>query len=247
MQRVKCTLAYDGTDFAGFQTQLNGRTVQEEVEKGLQKLHKGEKTKVIASGRTDSGVHARGQVAHFDTWLDLPSLRWKMAFTSVLPPDIQVKEVVPVSDAFHARYDAVEKEYRYVIWNDQDPDLFRRNYTWHIRKPLDVKAMQEACRYIEGEHDFTSFCRPRAKVKGSKVRHLLKAHVTKHDQEIVFIFRGTGFLYNMVRILVGTLIGVGKGERAPEDLAEILEARDRHAAGFTAPAHALFLWEVTYE
>ncbi|MFG6150681.1 tRNA pseudouridine(38-40) synthase TruA [Halobacillus sp. B23F22_1] len=246
MPRLKCIVAYDGTRYAGYQVQPNGITVQEVLEKALAKMHKGEKVKITASGRTDSGVHAKGQVIHFDTNLSIPPSNWKRALDSMLPHDIHVADVEEAPDDFHTRYDATGKEYRYFVWNSREPDIFRRHFSYHVKIPLNLEAMKKACRIIEGEHDFTSFCSSRTDVKGSKVRTIHQAYIEKEGAELTFIFKGNGFLYNMVRILVGTILEVGKGEREPEDLKSMIEALDREAAGKTAPPHGLFLWKVDY-
>lgn len=246
MERLRCIVQYDGTNYAGYQVQPNGNTVQEELEKALSKMHKGRKVKVIASGRTDSGVHAIGQVIHFDTDLDIPESNWKRALSSMLPDDIQIAAVENVPRDFHARYDAIGKEYRYFIWNDRESDLFKRQYRYHLRAELDIEAMRRACKILEGEHDFTSFCSTRTDIKGSKVRKIYEASIESDGPELMFKFRGSGFLYNMVRILVGTLIEVGRKERTPENLLEVIEAKDRDVAGKTAPPQGLFLWKVFY-
>ncbi|WP_258871594.1 tRNA pseudouridine synthase A, partial [Halobacillus trueperi] len=165
---------------------------------------------------------------------------------SLLPDDIQVVSADQVSEEFHARYDAKGKEYRYYVHHAHEHDLFRRHYTHHVRAELDIVRMKEACSHLEGEHDFTSFCSPKTDIKGTKVRTIYKAEVTKEGNDIVFIFRGSGFLYNMVRILVGTLLEVGRNERKPEDVKRIIEAKNRNEAGKTAPPQGLFLWEVFY-
>ncbi|MBN8237395.1 tRNA pseudouridine(38-40) synthase TruA [Halobacillus kuroshimensis] len=246
MNRIRMTIAYDGSGYAGYQVQPNGGTIQEELEKALKKIHKGKTVKVTASGRTDARVHAVGQVIHFDTPLEIPVSNWRRALNSMLPDDIQVKEADQPTGGFHARYDTTGKEYRYFVRNHPDPDLFRRHYTSHVKAPLDITAMKKACGYIEGEHDFTSFCSPKTDLKGSKVRTIFKADVESRGEEVVFTFKGSGFLYNMVRILVGTLLEIGKGKRAPEDIPDILKARTREAAGRTAPPQGLFLWKVDY-
>ncbi|MFQ3546457.1 tRNA pseudouridine(38-40) synthase TruA [Halobacillus rhizosphaerae] len=246
MKRVRFKIEYDGTKFSGYQIQHNGRTVQEELEKALSKLHKGKPIKISASGRTDAGVHAKGQVIHFDTPLELAEFNWKSALSSLLPDDIQIAAVDEVDADFHSRYDAREKEYRYYVWNAQDPDFFRRHYTCHIRRALNIEAMRDACTLIEGEHDFTSFCSAKTNIKGSKVRTITEARIAASGSELVFIFKGTGFLYNMVRILVGTILEVGLEERSIDDIPRIIQKRDREAAGKTAPSRGLFLWKVDY-
>lgn len=247
VERLRCIIQYDGTHYAGYQVQPNGNTVQEELEKALSKMHKGRKVKVTASGRTDSGVHAIGQVIHFDTDLNIPMPNWKRALSSLLPTDIHIASVEAVPVDFHARYDTVGKEYRYYVWNDREPDIFRRHYSYHVKAELDLKEMEKACEYIQGEHDFTSFCSPRTDIKGEKIRTIYEASVRKEGAELVFTFKGSGFLYNMVRILVGTLLEVGKHERSADEIPQMIEARDRHAAGKTAPPQGLFLWEVSYK
>nr|WP_239534334.1 tRNA pseudouridine(38-40) synthase TruA [Thalassobacillus pellis] len=243
---MKCIVQYDGTAFSGYQVQPDSRTVQSEIESALTKLHKGQIVKITASGRTDAGVHALGQVIHFETDLDIPLEGWKRALTATLPADIRISEVYFVDTSFHARYDTTGKEYHYHIWNAGEPDLFRRLYSYHFPYELDIKAMKKACSYLEGEHDFTSFCAARSGVKGDKIRTIMKADIEKRGEELIFIFRGSGFLYNMVRILVGTLLEVGQGEREPEDMLDIIARKDRDAAGKTAPPHGLFLWKVYY-
>ncbi|SFK51083.1 tRNA pseudouridine38-40 synthase [Halobacillus dabanensis] len=246
MSRYRMVVRYDGTNYVGYQVQPNGNTIQAELEKALKKVHKGEPVKVTASGRTDARVHAMGQVIHFDTPLSIPPDNWKRALTSILPDDIHIKSVEQVAEDFHARYDTIGKEYRYFVRNHKEPDLFRRHYTHHVKASLDMDAMVKACHYLKGENDFTSFCSPKTDIKGSKVRTIYEADVKKQLDEVIFTFRGSGFLYNMVRILVGTLLEVGRNERTPEDILAIIEAKDRGAAGKTAPPQGLFLWEVFY-
>ncbi|MDC3417828.1 tRNA pseudouridine(38-40) synthase TruA [Aquibacillus salsiterrae] len=247
MERIKCTFSYDGTDFSGYQIQPNGRTVQEEFEKTLMKMHKGTPVKVTASGRTDRGVHALGQVIHFDSYLSIPIENWQRALNAMLPDDIFVKEVHKVTGSFHARYGVIEKEYRYFIHNSKEPDVFKRNHTVFIGNELDILAMKQACEHIVGTHDFSSFCAANSGVKGDKIRTIYHVSCEKDVDTIMFRFKGSGFLYNMVRILVGTLLEVGRGERNPTDLKQILQAKDRSCAGKTAPPQGLYLWNVKYE
>lgn len=247
MERIKCTIGYDGTGYSGFQIQENSnKTIQEKLQRALKKLHKGKEITIVASGRTDAGVHAKGQVFHFDTDIIIPEENWIKAFHTKLPDSIQVHRIEKVDRSFHARYDVKQKEYRYRILNSKEPDVFKRHYTFHVWNKLDVEKMQKACKYIMGTHDFTSFCSMKTGVKGEKVRTIYKADCSEQGDEIIFTFRGDGFLYNMVRILVGTLVEVGKGVRSPEEIQEIIGAKSREKAGKTAPAHGLFLWEVQY-
>lgn len=246
MPRLKAVLAYDGTAFAGYQIQPNARTVQGELERALAQIHKGEHIRTYASGRTDTGVHAVGQVVHFDTPLDIPKPNWVKAIQAPLPDDIIVHEVTRVSDDFHARYSASQKEYRYRIMTGKRVDVFRRKYTLHVPQPLNEAAIRTALKSIIGEHDFTSFCSAKTDVE-ERTRVIYEAELLKEQDELIFRFVGNGFLYNMVRILVGTLLEVGQGKRDPANMKQILAAQSREAAGRTAPPQGLVLWAVSYE
>jgi len=246
MERIKCTIAYDGTDFSGYQVQPNGRTVQGEIERILTRMHKGQPIRIVASGRTDSGVHAKGQVIHFDSTLNVPVDGWLKALNAQLPKDIQAVMVEKVTRDFHARFNSKMKEYRYRILNRPERDLFRRNYVHHVSDVLDVKKMQEAAEYFIGEHDFTSFCASGTSVQ-DKVRTIYELDVITAGDEIVVRVVGNGFLYQMVRIIVGTLLEVGKGKMDPGHIKDILVAKDRRSAPATAPPQGLYLWQVNYE
>lgn len=245
MQRYKCIISYDGTQFAGYQVQPNKRTVQGEVEKALRKLHKDMDVKVSASGRTDAGVHARGQVIHFDSPLKIPLEKWEVALNTLLPEDIAIIHTEMAADDFHARFDAKGKEYRYFVYRSLRRSPFKRNYAYQYPYSLDIKKVNEAVPFLIGEHDFTSFCSAKTDVV-DKVRELRKIEVIEEGDMLTFRFIGNGFLYNMVRILVGTLLGAGAGDISPESLPDIIEKRDRAYAGKTAPAQGLYLWEVHY-
>lgn len=244
--RIKCEIAYDGTDFHGFQVQAGGRTVQAVFEQALAVIHKGDPVRVHASGRTDSGVHARKQVLHFDSSLQIPEEGWKRALNAELGDDIVVHRVQHAMPDFHARYDAVKKEYRYRILRSRDPDVFRQRYTSHYPYPLQIAWMQQAAASIIGTHDFTSFCAARTDVK-TMVRTIDVAEIDSYEDELVFHFVGDGFLRQMVRILVGTLLAIGNGRRPPSDMARILAAKDRREAAATAPGRGLILWDVCYD
>ncbi|AIF42080.1 MULTISPECIES: tRNA pseudouridine(38-40) synthase TruA [Virgibacillus] len=246
MARLKCKITYDGSQFAGFQIQPRKRTIQGELEKALTKMHKGLPIRIQASGRTDTGVHAKGQVIHFDSDYDIPTVNWQKALNTLLPDDLYVKEVEMVPDTFHARYDVTEKEYHYYVLNIKEPDVFKRNYAYHFPYKLDVVEMQRACEYLEGFHDFTTFSSAKATTKGSKERMMFQVSCEKRGNEIEFIFRGSGFLYNMVRIIVGVLLDIGQGRRSPEDIEKLLEKKDRQLVGETVPPQGLYLWQVTY-
>jgi tRNA pseudouridine38-40 synthase len=246
MERIKCIIAYDGTNFAGYQLQPNKRTVQGELERALAQIHKGDSIRVYASGRTDASVHAYGQVIHFDSPFAIPEERWAKALNALLPDDIIVKEVNKVPSSFHARFSAKAKEYRYRVRTAQEPDVFLRNYVYHYPYPLNNEAMEKALTYLIGTHDFTSFCSAKTDVE-DKVRTIYKAKMFVEKDEIVFQLIGNGFLYNMVRIIVGTMLEVGRGKIKPEDIPFILEKKDRSLAGKTAPGNGLYLWSVQYD
>jgi tRNA pseudouridine38-40 synthase len=243
--RMKCTVSYDGTAFSGYQVQPDKRTVQSEIESALAKLHKGERVRISGSGRTDAGVHAKGQVIHFDTPLNLPEEKWPVALNSVLPGDIAVLKAEQAAPGFHARYDARGKEYRYYIQLSKVRDPLMRNYAYQYSFPVDIERMKRSAEYLTGTHDFTSFCSAKTEVE-DRVRTVTAIEFLKEGSLLVIRFEGSGFLYNMVRILVGTLLEVGRGERAPEEMADILRKKDRTMAGKTAPGHGLYLWEVFY-
>ena len=246
MPKYKCVIAYDGTDFAGYQVQPEKRTIQSEFEAVLAQMHKGTIIKVTASGRTDSGVHAKGQVLHFESPLTFPTENWIKAFSALLPTDIIVLEVDIVPDDFHARFHTTGKEYRYIVARSKLRDPFKRNYAYHYPYPLNVEAMREAISYLIGTHDFTSFCSAKTEVV-DKVRTINEMDFEESDDFLVFRFVGEGFLYNMVRILVGTLLDVGSGKMSPHDMSGILDKKDRSFAGKTAPAQGLYLWKVFYK
>lgn len=245
MKRYKCIISYDGSGFSGYQIQPNKRTVQSQIENVLAKIHKGSHVKIAASGRTDAGVHAKGQVIHFDSPLSLPDEKWELAINSMLPEDISVLSVEKADPSFHARFNACGKEYRYLLYQSAKRDPFQRNYAFHYPYPLNLNDMREACSYLLGTHDFSSFCSARTEVE-DKVRTIEMIEILQEDEHLCFRFVGNGFLYNMVRILVGTLIEVGSGKRQPKDIVEILEKRDRTCAGKTAPGQGLYLWKVHY-
>ncbi|WP_328131455.1 tRNA pseudouridine(38-40) synthase TruA [Peribacillus frigoritolerans] len=246
MPKYKCVIAYDGTDFAGYQVQPEKRTIQSEFEAVLAQMHKGTIIKVTASGRTDSGVHAKGQVLHFESPLTFPTENWIKAFSALLPTDIIALEVDIVPDDFHARFHTTGKEYRYIVARSKLRDPFKRNYAYHYPYPLNMAAIREAISYLIGTHDFTSFCSAKTEVV-DKVRTIKEMDFEESDDFLVFRFVGEGFLYNMVRILVGTLLDVGSGKMSPHDMSGILDKKDRSFAGKTAPAQGLYLWKVFYK
>ncbi|MFC4323806.1 tRNA pseudouridine(38-40) synthase TruA [Litchfieldia salsa] len=245
MKRLKCTISYDGTNFHGYQIQPNQRSVQETLEATLTHMHK-KPVLVVGSGRTDAKVHAVGQVIHFDTSLNIPVLKWEKALNALLPTDIVVQRVEEVSNEFHARFDVIKKEYRYKVSRTPGRDVFKRHYSYHYPYPLDLLKIQEAMNLLIGTHDFTSFCSAKTEVK-DKIRTLYHVELIEKDDELIFRFVGNGFLYNMVRILVGTLLEVGQGKTQPQEIQTILEKQDRTLSGKTAPGHGLYLWKVSYD
>ncbi|MDQ0216146.1 tRNA pseudouridine38-40 synthase [Oikeobacillus pervagus] len=246
MNRIKCIVCYDGTAFAGYQIQPNGRTIQGCIEKALKMIHKGQDVKVFASGRTDAGVHAVGQVLHFDSPLRIPPHKWPNAINGLLPRDIRIKECEIVDSSFHARFSASGKEYRYKVHTSAFQDPFRRNFSYHYPYKLDMKWMEEAAKNLIGTHDFTSFCSAKTDVE-DKVRTIEQISIHSSQDELEFHFIGNGFLYNMVRILTGSLLDIGSGKISPNEIKRILEAKNRSMAGKTAPAAGLYLWRVFYD
>lgn len=246
MKRLKVIISYDGTNFAGYQVQPEKRTVQLEIEKVLMKMHKGRKVPISASGRTDAKVHALGQVIHFDTDLQIPPLNFKKALNVQLPKDIRVLNVEEVSADFHARYSVKGKRYRY-IWNCEEVQSpFRRFYTAETKgvKP-DVEKMVEASKFILGTHDFSCFCASNTSVV-DKVRIVKSLKFQWVGEELHMTIEGNGFLYNMVRIIAGTLWEVGIGKREVENIKDIIASMDRTLAGKTAPPQGLYLEKVFY-
>jgi len=247
VRNIKLTLAYDGTNYSGFQKQSGSGlpTVQDRLEEALAALAHTD-IRVIGAGRTDAGVHARGQVVSFHTgdWT-IPTGRIVPALNSVLPPDIAALAACEVPADFHARYSARAKTYTYTIYNSPLRSPFHRLYTYHLPHPLDERRMSEAARLLVGEHDFSSFQAAGRPVQ-SAVRTLFACDVVRDGHIVRLTVSGSGFLYKMVRVIAGTLIEVGRGRLRPEDVAAILAARDRSLAGPTAPPHGLCLESVEY-
>lgn len=248
MTRYKAVLAYDGSGFVGYQVQPNGRTVQEEIEKALKKMHKGDFLRITASGRTDTGVHAVGQVIHFDSPLHIEPEKFRIALQMGTPRDISFHSVEKVADDFHARFDVTGKEYRYMIDRSKIFNPFKRNFALHFPYQLNVEKMKSAAKLLIGEHDFTSFCSARA-VQESKVRTIYQIEITEVDETTLMIaYRGSGFLYNMVRILTGVLLDVGQNKLGEPDIIRAFEARNRESLrSKTAPPEGLYLQEVFYK
>lgn len=245
MKRIKLTVAYDGTDYCGWQIQKNGITVEEVVNRALSRLT-GEEITVVGASRTDAGVHARGNVAVFDTDTRIPAERIAYAVNALLPEDVVVVRSEEVPAGWHPRKCVSVKTYEYRILNKEFPDPVRRRDTYFVSFSLDIERMRRAAEYLKGEHDFKSFCSAQTAVE-TTVRTIYDLDIKKEGEIITIRVRGNGFLYNMVRIIAGTLAGVGRGYFEPEDMERMLEAKDRTQAGVTAPPQGLTLVGIEYE
>lgn len=245
MKRVKMVVAYDGTNYCGWQVQPNGTTIEEVLNRSLSDLL-GEKIEVMGASRTDSGVHSLGNVAVFDTDTRMPADKIAFALNQRLPEDIVVQGSCEVPSDWHPRYQESTKTYEYRILNCTFRMPTRRLDTYFYHYPLDVEQMREAASFLVGTHDFASFCAANAQVK-STVRTIYSCTAQKENDIITIRVTGNGFLYNMVRIIAGTLIEVGAGKRRPEEIKDILEAENRDAAGPTAPAQGLTMMGIVYE
>ena len=247
-KRLKLTIAYDGANYAGFQLQPRDITVQQRVEEALEALFPTPK-RIHGSSRTDTGVHARGMVAH----VDIPKAEWRMtpyklrlALNAHLPEDIRVPLVQSVPSTFHARFDARGKQYRYFIWDHAAMYPLRRTQAWHVPKALNNEQMRAAADCFIGRKNFESFANNRSYKMEDYVRTLTRVDIRKQGPLFTIIIEGDGFLYKMCRGIVGTLVRVGEGKLAAKEIREILRKRDRRVAGTTAPAHGLVLWKVYY-
>lgn len=244
MVNVKLTIQYDGTNYCGWQKQKNGNTIQEEIEKAIM-LVTGEKVDLIGSGRTDSGVHAKGQVANFLTNSNIPVDKIKFALNSRLPKDISIIESRIVDENFHSRYDAIGKRYKYIIYNNKVRNPLYRNFAYHVPYSLNYKEMQEATKYFLGSHDFSAFMASNSAVK-TTIRTINKVTLEKIEDLTIFTIEGNGFLYNMVRIIIGTIVEIGRGKLKSSDIPNIIHSKDRRIAGHTAPPQGLYLEKVFY-
>ena len=245
IRNIKLTLAYEGTHYSGWQRQSEDVTVQAVIEEKIG-LMVGDPVTLIASGRTDAGVHALGQVCNFRSGTRIGLEELKKGLNSLLPDDIFIKEAEDVPLEFHSRYDAKGKTYEYRILNREEPDIFKRNFLWHIRYPLDLEGMSGCLAMLEGTHDFSSF-RSQGSGNIDPVRTIHRARFTGPGEgRLTIVMEANGFLRHMVRNIVGTLVEVGKGRRHLEDFREILELRDRGMAGVKAPPQGLFLVRVKY-
>lgn len=245
MKRIKLTVAYDGTNYCGWQIQPVSPTIEKALDDAIEQVT-GEHIHVTGASRTDAGVHAMGNVAVFDTESPIPGDRWCYAINRYLPEDISVQKSEEVESHFHPRHCDTEKTYEYQIYNAEFPNPKLRNYAWHVAGGLNLEHMKKAADVLVGEHDFKSFCCVRTQVE-STVRTVYSIEILEKEGSIITIrIKGNGFLYNMVRIIAGTLIQVGKGQKSVEDVENMLAAKDRCCAGQTAPPQGLTLVKIDY-
>lgn len=244
MKRIKLTVAYDGTNYSGWQIQPNAPTIEKVLDEAIGALT-GESVHVTGASRTDAGVHGMGNVAVFDTASTIPGERFCYALNRYLPEDVSIQDSRQVSDTFHPRHCNTQKTYEYRILNTAFPIPQMRNFAWHVSGSLNVGKMQEAAALFVGEHDFKSFCCVRTQTE-TTVRHIYALEILQEGSQIVVRITGNGFLYNMVRIMTGTLVQVGRGQLEPSDIAKMLAAKDRTAAGQTAPPQGLTLMRIDY-
>ncbi|RBP67434.1 tRNA pseudouridine38-40 synthase [Alkalibaculum bacchi] len=243
-RNIQLIIEYDGSNYCGWQVQKNGVSIQEVLNKAIQKITK-EDIYITGSGRTDAGVHALGQSAHFKTQTSIPINKIPFAINSQLPKDIRIQDAIERNIDFHSRYSAVGKIYEYKILNSEHGSALDNNRMYHIRERLDIDKMRQAAKYFLGTHDFTGFSSVHSSVI-NKVRTIDYSDFDIDGTHIIYTVRGNGFLYNMVRIIIGTLIQVGKGKIDHEDIPMIIGSKERAKAGPTAPAHGLYLQKVLY-
>lgn len=246
-ERIKLIVEYDGTNYSGWQRQINAMSVQQRLEEGLKKLT-GESITVTGSSRTDAGVHSKGQTVHFDMQTPIPSEKVAFALNTCLPHDIRVTSSCAVpggEDGFHARFGATGKVYRYMIYNSPHASALSARYTAHVSLPLDENLMNAEAQAMIGRHDFCAFAASGSVAKDT-VREMYRIGVTRRGHRVMLLVHGNGFLYNMVRILAGTLIEVGAGKREPGAIARALESGSRLDLGITAPPQGLTLLRVFY-
>lgn len=246
--RIRLTIAYDGSAYAGWQVQKTGTGVQEKVEAALAKLFQSS-LRLHSSSRTDAGVHAMGLVAHFDVsagrWR-MPVRKLALALNAWLPEDIRVLAAARVRPDFHARFSATSKQYRYFVWNHPAMNPLLRHIAWHVPRQLELAAMRAAAKRFVGRHDFQAMSANPGYQRRSTIRTVTRCEVRKRGPLLTFVIDADGFLYKMCRGIVGTLVRIGLGRFTPPDVGRILASRDRKVAGMTAPAHGLVLWQVRY-
>jgi len=246
--KLKLTIAFDGSNYAGWQVQKTGIAIQQKIEEVLARFFPSA-SRLHGSSRTDAGVHALGMIAHVEMpskELKMPMEKVALALNAFLPGDIRILSAVKCRHEFHARFDATGKQYRYFIWNHASMNPLLRHTAWQVPQRLDLAAMRSAARLFIGQHDFKSFAGTRNYEMESTIRTLTRCDLKRNGPLLTFIIEGDGFLYKMCRGIVGTLVQTGRGKFALSDIKAMLAARDRRAAGMTAPAHGLVLWKVFY-
>lgn len=244
MKNIKLTIEFDGSNFCGWQKQPKGRTVQETIEKAIFKATN-EQIEINGSSRTDSGVHAKSMVANFFTNSTIPSEKFREAINVRLPEDVSIIKSEEVAENFHARYSSKGKTYSYTIINRYERLSLGHQYLYHYRYPLDFNKMEEACKYFVGTHDFRAFMSPGSSIK-TTIRTIYELYLKRDGDKIQIFITGNGFLYNMVRIIVGTLLKVGNGKIKPEEIESIIKEGHRKRAGMCVPANGLILEKVFY-
>lgn len=242
--RIAIGIEYDGTEYNGWQRQRTGIGVQQRIEEAVAKVAD-ETVEAICAGRTDTGVHATGQVAHFDTSAERSERSWLLGINTNLPDDINVSWVKPVDDEFHARYSATARRYRYIILNRLVRSALHRKRAWWVHQPLDDKLMHHAAGVLVGEHDFSAF-RAAGCQANRPFREVKEIGVHREDDWVILEITANAFLQHMVRNIAGTLVAIGRGDERPEWIGEVLESRDRKKGGVAAPPHGLTLVSVTY-
>lgn len=246
--KFRLTIAYDGTNYAGWQWQKTGTGVQQKIEEALGQLFPS-RPRLHGSSRTDTGVHALGMVAHFEIPQDefkMPAAKLALALNAFLPEDIRIVAASRCAAAFHARFDAIGKQYRYLVWNHMAMNPLLRHQAWQVPQALDFERMRSAAKVFLGRRDFKSFAGNRNYEMETTVRTVSRCDIKRQGPLLTFIIEGDGFLYKMCRGMVGTLVQVGRGRFSADDLRRMLAAKDRRVAGMTAPAQGLVLWKVSY-
>lgn len=243
MRNLKITIQYNGKNYCGWQRQTDSLGIQGNIENAIYEITK-EKVKLIGSGRTDAGVHAFGQVANFLIKSNIPASKLPLAINSKLPKDISIIDCVEVDDDFHSRYSAKGKTYRYLIYNSQYRSPIYKDISYQVKYDLNIERMKKEAKFLLGEHDFCGFMSSGSSVLDT-VRNISDINIKTEEDLIIIEITGNGFLYNMVRIIVGTLVDIGRG-KIDESLEDIIDSKDRKRAGHTAPAHGLFLKKVYY-
>ncbi len=245
-QRIALIVQYDGTGFEGFQIQNKGRTVQGEIENAVRVLTR-EDPRITVSGRTDSGVHALGQVVHFNTSSDISLQRFCIGLNGIMAKDVSVKNAFAVESDFHSRFSAREREYHYLIYNHPQRTPFMMNRAMWVHAGLDAEYLREVSRYLVGEMDFASFCKKKEAAAKNTVRRINDISIDRRENLIRIRVRGTAFLHNMVRIIVGTMVDMNMNGAEPSSIKIILDERDRDCSGVTAPPYGLYLYRVEYD